>query len=261
MTVAIELAGVAKRFERAGGAGGTYQALGGIDLAIEEGEFFCLLGPTGCGKSTVLHLVAGFEHASAGSVRVFGEAVEKPDADRGVVFQTELALFPWLTVAENVSFGLRMRGVPAAEQAAILERNLDLVGLPRHRDKFPRELSGGMKQRVQIARALANDPRILLMDEPFGALDAQTRRRMQEEVVRIWSETRKTVIFITHDIGEAIWLADRIGVMTRGPGARIKQVVPVDLPRPRHTMTPAFVELYNALSATIQEEAEAMLNE
>jgi NitT/TauT family transport system ATP-binding protein len=260
VAAAIELSGVAKRFERAGGGEG-YQALGGIDLTVEEGEFFCLLGPTGCGKSTVLHLVAGFERASAGSVRVFGAPVEKPGADRGVVFQTELALFPWLTVAENVAFGLRMRGMPAGEQAALLDRNLDLVGLPKHRDKFPREISGGMKQRVQIARALANDPRILLMDEPFGALDAQTRRRMQEEVVRIWSQTRKTVIFVTHDIAEAIWLADRVGVMTRGPAARIREIVPVDLPRPRHTMTPQYVELYNALSATIQAEAEAMLNE
>ncbi len=260
MTVAIELDAVRKRFARAGDAGGDYVALDGFALDVEEGEFFCLLGPTGCGKSTVLHLVAGFERPSAGHVRVFGTDVEKPDADRGVVFQTELALFPWLTVEENVSFGLRMRGVAPAERAAILDRNLELVGLPRHRAKFPRELSGGMKQRVQIARALANDPRILLMDEPFGALDAQTRRRMQEEVVRIWSATGKTVIFITHDIGEAIWLADRIGVMTRGPAARLKEIVAVDLPRPRHAMTQAYVELYNALSATIQAEAEAMLN-
>jgi NitT/TauT family transport system ATP-binding protein len=178
-----------------------------------------------------------------------------------VVFQTELALFPWLTVEENVAFGLRMRGASAAERSAALDRNLDLVGLSKHRRKFPRELSGGMKQRVQIARALANDPDILLMDEPFGALDAQTRRRMQEEVVRIWSQARKTVVFITHDIGEAIWLADRIGVMTRGPAARVKEIVEVALPRPRRTMTPEFVEIYNALSASIQVEAEAMLNE
>ena len=260
MTVAIALDAVRKRFARAGDAGGDTVALDGLTFDVEEGEFFCLLGPTGCGKSTVLHLIAGFERPSAGQVRVFGTSVDKPDADRGVVFQTELALFPWLTVEQNVSFGLRMRGVAPAERMAILDRNLELVGLLPHRAKFPRELSGGMKQRVQIARALANDPRILLMDEPFGALDAQTRRRMQEEVVRIWSATGKTVIFITHDIGEAIWLGDRIGVMTRGPAARLKEIVTVDLPRPRHAMTQAYVDLYNALSATIQAEAEAMLN-
>ena len=261
MTVAIALDAVRKRFARAGDAGGDYVALDGLTFEVEEGEFFCLLGPTGCGKSTVLHLVAGFERPSAGSVRVSGAPVEKPDADRGVVFQTELALFPWLTVEQNVSFGLRMRGIGPAERMAILDRNLELVGLLPHRAKFPRELSGGMKQRVQIARALANDPRILLMDEPFGALDAQTRRRMQEEVARIWSATGKTVIFITHDIGEAIWLADRVGVMTRGPAARLKEIVKVDLPRPRRAMTEAYVELYNRLSATIQAEAEAMLND
>ncbi len=260
MPVAITLDAVDKRFTRAGDAGGSFVALDGFTLAVEEGEFFCLLGPTGCGKSTVLHLVAGFEQPSAGSVRVFGASVVRPDADRGVVFQTEQALFPWLTVEENVAFGLTMRGVPQAERSAILDRNLELVGLARHRGKFPRELSGGMKQRVQIARALANDPRILLMDEPFGALDAQTRRRMQDEVARIWSATGKTVIFITHDIGEAIWLADRIGVMTRGPAARLKEIVPVDLPRPRQAMNQAYVELYNRLSETIQAEAEAMLN-
>ena len=261
LKVAIELAGVGKRFARAGDADGDYAVLEGFTLEVREGEFFCLVGPTGCGKSTVLHLIAGFERPSAGRVRVFGDAVEAPDADRGVVFQTDQALFPWLTVEENVAFGLTMRGVAPAERASILERNIELVGLPRHRAKFPRELSGGMKQRVQIARALANDPRILLMDEPFGALDAQTRRRMQEEVARIWSATGKTVIFITHDIGEAIWLADRVGVMTRGPQARLKEIVEVDLPRPRHAMNQAYVELYNRLSDTIQAEAEAMLND
>jgi len=257
----IELRSVTKSFDGDGRAGGAYTALDGLDLAVREGEFFCLLGPTGCGKSTVLHLIAGFDQPTAGSIAVRGRPVTGPGADRGVVFQTELALFPWLTVEENVAFGLKMRGAPAAERAAVLDRNLDLVGLSKHRRKFPRELSGGMKQRVQIARALANDPDILLMDEPFGALDAQTRRRMQEEVVRIWTEARKTVVFITHDIGEAIWLADRIGVMTRGPAARVKEVVEVALPRPRKTMTPEFVEIYNALSASIQAEAEAMLNE
>lgn len=255
----IELRNVRKAFQ--GGATGEYVALDGLDLSVREGEFFCLLGPTGCGKSTVLHLVAGFETPTSGTVDVKGHLVSGPGADRGVVFQTEIALFPWLTVEENVAFGPRMRSMSSTARKDAVERNLELVGLARHRSKFPRELSGGMKQRVQIARALANDPDFLLMDEPFGALDAQTRRRMQEEVVRIWSEARKTVIFITHDIGEAIWLADRIGVMTRGPAARVKEIVEVGLPRPRHTMTAEFVELYNALTATIHAEAEAMLND
>jgi NitT/TauT family transport system ATP-binding protein len=256
---AIRLTQVGKRFQGRGRSDG-FHALDGVDLAVAEGEFFCLLGPTGCGKSTVLHLVAGFEKPSEGRIEVFGDEVDAPAADRGVVFQTELALFPWLTVAENVAFGLDMRGVARAERARVLDRNLELVGLAAHRAKFPRELSGGMKQRVQIARALANDPRILLMDEPFGALDAQTRRHLQGELVRIWGETRKTVVFVTHDIGEAIWLADRVGVMTRGPAARVREIVTVDLPRPRHTMTDGFVRLFNDLSRIIEAEAQAMLD-
>lgn len=258
---AIEMIGVGKRFTRTGNGSGDYEAICNFNLSIEEGEFFCLLGPTGCGKSTVLHLIAGFEMPTAGEVRVFGEDVRQPGADRAVVFQTELAIFPWLTVEENVSFGMRMRGVPSEEQTRSLETNLQLVGLTPHRHKFPRELSGGMKQRVQIARVLANNPRILLMDEPFAALDAQTRRRMQEEAARIWAATGKTVVFVTHDIGEALWLADRIGVMTCGPRACVKDIVEVTLPRPRATMTPEFVRLFNDLGQIIQAEAEAMLHE
>ena len=255
---AIEMRGVAKRFEPRHAHGQPYEALAGLDLEIADAEFFCVLGPTGCGKSTVMHLVAGFEHASEGQVRVAGHRVTGPGADRGMVFQSERALFPWLTVDQNVAFGLEVAHRDAREVKAIVERNLELVGLAKHRTKFPRELSGGMKQRVQIARALATDPAILLMDEPFAALDAQTRRRMQEELGRIWSVSRKTVLFITHDIGEAIWLGDRIAVMTHGPSARIKEIVEVDLPRPRQNMTPEFVSLYNRLDASIRDESEAM---
>jgi len=260
MTATIELLQVGKRFDARHAGGAAYEALSGFDLAIAEGEFFCLLGPTGCGKSTVMHLVAGFEQPSAGRVLVRGTPVRGPGADRGMVFQSDLALFPWLTVEQNVAFGLEVAHRTAAEVRTLVERNLDLVGLSAHRGKFPRELSGGMKQRVQIARSLATDPSILLMDEPFGALDAQTRRRMQEELARIWSMSRKTVLFITHDIGEAIWLADRIGVMTHGPGSRMKEVVVNRLPRPRVHMTPEFVGLYNALEDSIRAESDAMLD-
>jgi NitT/TauT family transport system ATP-binding protein len=256
---AIRLEGAAKRFDARHAAGADYEAIAGFDLDIAEGEFFCLLGPTGCGKSTVMHLVAGFEQATGGRVLVRGKPVAGPGADRGMVFQSDLALFPWLTVEQNVAFGLELAGLGTAERREIVERNLDLVGLASHRGKFPRELSGGMKQRVQIARALATDPAILLMDEPFAALDAQTRRRMQEELTRIWSLSRKTVLFITHDIGEAIWLADRIGIMTHGPASRMKEIATVDLDRPRMHMTPEFVRLYNALEDSIRAESEAML--
>jgi NitT/TauT family transport system ATP-binding protein len=257
---AIRLERVGKRFDARHAAGADYEALAGFDLAIAEGEFFCLLGPTGCGKSTVMHLVAGFELPTTGRVTVGGKPVAGPGADRGMVFQSDLALFPWLTVEQNVAFGLEVAHRSPADARVVIERNLELVGLASHRHKFPRELSGGMKQRVQIARALATDPAILLMDEPFGALDAQTRRRMQDELARIWALSRKTVLFITHDIGEAIWLADRIGVMTHGPGARLKEVIEVDLPRPRMHMTPEFVEFYNRLDDSIRAESEAMLH-
>jgi NitT/TauT family transport system ATP-binding protein len=260
MAAAIRLEEVAKRFEARHAEGADYDALRGFDLAIGEGEFFCLLGPTGCGKSTVMHLVAGFEFPTAGRVTVGGKPVAGPGVDRGMVFQSDLALFPWLTVEQNVAFGLEVAHRAPADARAVVERNLELVGLAAHRGKFPRELSGGMKQRVQIARSLATDPAILLMDEPFAALDAQTRRRMQEELGRIWALSRKTVLFITHDIGEAIWLADRVGIMTHGPGARLKEVVAIDLPRPRVHMTPEFVSLYNALEDSIRAESDAMLH-
>lgn len=260
MGITIEMRGVAKRFDARHAGGFAYDAIAGLDLEIREGEFFCILGPTGCGKTTVMHLVAGFEQASAGRVLVAGHPIAGPGVDRGMVFQSDLALFPWLTVEQNVAFGLEIAQRDPRTINETVESNLELVGLRAHRTKFPRELSGGMKQRLQLARALATDPAILLMDEPFAALDAQTRRRMQEELGRIWALRRKTVLFITHDIGEAIWLGDRIAVMTHGPQARVKETVSVQLPRPRRSMTPDFVEIYNALEASIRAESEAMLN-
>jgi len=232
-----------------------YQALKDVRLDVHVGEFFCLLGPSGCGKTSLLNLVAGFVMPSAGQVHVNGQPVTRPNRDRGVVFQSDRALFDWLTVEENVTFGPRMRGVPESAWRPEVDTMLRLVGLWDHRTKLPRELSGGMKQRVQIARVLANGPDILLMDEPFAALDAYTRGHMQKEVTRIWTTSRRTVLFVTHDIAEAIWLADRIGIMTRGPCSHIGQVFEVNLPRPRERMTPGFIDLFNQLSEAIDDQA------
>jgi NitT/TauT family transport system ATP-binding protein len=251
---AISMRGVDMTFA-SGRAGSGYQALRGVQLEVRAGEFFCLLGPSGCGKTSLLNLVAGFVAPTSGEVRVQGQRVTHPDRDRGVVFQSDRALFDWLTVEQNVSFGPRMRGVPESSWREEVDAMLRLVGLWDHRTKLPRELSGGMKQRVQIARVLANGPDILLMDEPFAALDAYTRGQMQKEVTRIWSAARRTVLFVTHDIAEAIWLADRIGIMTRGPGSRIGQVFDVDLPRPRERMTTGFIALFNQLSEAIDDQA------
>lgn len=238
-----------------GRRGGSYLALSDVQLEVRPGEFFCLLGPSGCGKTSLLNLVAGFVMPTAGEVDINGARVVRPDKDRGVVFQSDRALFDWLTVEENVSFGPRMRGVPEAKWRPGVESMLELVGLAAHRGKLPRELSGGMKQRVQIARVLANDPDILLMDEPFAALDAYTRGHMQKEVTRIWDASRRTVLFVTHDIAEAIWLADRIGIMTCGPGSCIREIFEINLPRPRERMTEGFIDLFNRLSEAIDAEA------
>ena len=254
MHPAIRMRGVGMTFS-GDRSGSSYVALNGVQLEVRKGEFFCLLGPSGCGKTSLLNLVAGFVHPTAGQVEIGGHAITRPDKDRGVVFQSDRALFDWLTVDENVSFGPRMRSIPEAEWRSKVDEMLKLVGLWDHRAKLPRELSGGMKQRVQIARVLANDPDILLMDEPFAALDAYTRGHMQKEVTRIWDALRRTVLFVTHDIAEAIWLADRIGIMTRGPGSRIREVFEVDLPRPRERMTDGFIDLFNRLSEAIDAEA------
>ena len=206
----------------------------GIDFSIEEGEFVCILGPSGCGKSTLLNLLAGFLAPSDGSIEVSGERVGESGAslrDIKVVMQ-DPNLFPWRTVQDNVEFGLQMRGVPKAERETLVGDLLRLVGLVGVGEKFPTQLSGGMQQRVAIARALAPDPKILLMDEPFGALDAQMRRRMQAEIIRIWSLTKKTIVFVTHDIVESVLLADRIVILSASPG-RVKEIVPVPIERPR----------------------------
>ncbi|MGD9946737.1 MAG: ABC transporter ATP-binding protein [Burkholderiaceae bacterium] len=225
-----------------------------FQLQVGEGEFVCLLGPSGCGKTTLLNLLAGFLQPTSGEALLDGTPIRSASRDRGVIFQSDDALFGWLTASENVGFGLKMQGMSKSEWQSKADYYLALVGLHGHENKFPEELSGGMKQRVQIARALANEPKILLMDEPFAALDAQTRAMMQAELVRIWSETGKTIVFITHDIGEAVVLADRIGVMTAGPASRLKAMIEVTVPRPRLQTSIEYFEYTQRCHALIQEE-------
>ena len=225
-----------------------------FSVSLVEGEFFCLLGPSGCGKTTVLNLMAGFLEPAAGMLTLAGEPIRGPGVDRTVVFQGDDALFNWLRTIDNVAFGLRMRGISKDRRHTIAREYLHLVHLDGQEHKYPGELSGGMKQRVQIARVLASDPKMLLMDEPFGALDAQTRGRMQSELVEIWHKTGKTIVFITHDITEAVLLADRIGVMTKGPEARLRAIIPVDLPRPRRRSSAGFGETWEHINALIENE-------
>ena len=230
-------------------------ALDGIDLEIGDDEFLTVLGPSGCGKTTLLNIVAGFDHASDGTVQLDGEAVLKPGPDRGVVFQ-EYALFPWLTVAQNIEFGLRERGVAKAERQARVREQILSVGLSGFERRYPQELSGGMRQRVALARVLVNDPKILLMDEPFAALDAQTRTIMQQELLRVWSAARRTAIFITHNIEEALVLGDRVVVMTARPG-RIKEIVTVNLIRPRDVTSVEFHETRRRITLLLESEVQA----
>jgi NitT/TauT family transport system ATP-binding protein len=236
--------------------GTTERVLSEISLTIAEGEVFVLVGPSGSGKSTILRLMAGFITPTSG--RIIGpqsRPITGPGRDRGMVFQSvDAPLFDWLTVSENVEFGLRMAAMPTRERRARAQAFVALVGLQGHERKFPRELSGGMKQRVQIARALAVDPAVILMDEPFAALDAQTRRIMQREIVRIWSQTGKTIMYVTHDIREAVLLGQRVAVLTAGPGARIKTVYDVPLPYPRDETAAGFMELYRRIDRDIEEE-------
>jgi NitT/TauT family transport system ATP-binding protein/sulfonate transport system ATP-binding protein len=227
------------------------RALEPIDLAVADNDFISILGPSGCGKSTLLRIVAGLEAPSTGRVLVDGRAVASPGPDRGMVFQS-YTLFPWLTVRENICFGLREKGVPQAEQDRIAARFLDRVGLRGFEDHYPKMLSGGMQQRTALARALANDPKILLLDEPFGALDHQTRALMQELLLGIWEADRTTVLFVTHDIDEAIFMANRVAVMTARPG-RVKSDVRIDLPHPRHYTVKTTPE-FSAYKARLTEE-------
>ena len=234
------------------------QALLPVDFEVQENDFVTILGPSGCGKSTMLRIVAGLDYPSAGRVLLGGRPVEGPGADRGMVFQS-YTLFPWLTIEQNIRFGLRERGMPEAQQKERAAYFIAKVGLRGFEQHFPKQLSGGMQQRTAIARALANDPKILLMDEPFGALDNQTRVLMQELLLGIWEAERKTVMFVTHDIDEAIFMANRVAVFSARPG-RIKSEIAVNLPHPRHytiKTSPEFMDLKARLTEEIRAESMA----
>jgi NitT/TauT family transport system ATP-binding protein len=230
-----------------------------VDLAIAAGEFFCIIGPSGCGKTTLLNIVAGFVSPTSGKALVNGKPVSGPGADRGCVFQ-EYSLFPWLTVDENVEFGLKNRGVPKAERERLVAEHLKMVGLSDASRKYPFELSGGMQQRVGIARALINNPSVLLMDEPFAALDAITRNMMQRELLSIWQETGTTVFYITHNIEEAVFLGTRVAVMASRP-SRIARVVDIAIPHPRQRTSARFNEIYRELETELYTHIEAQRSE
>ena len=251
--VKVQIKGVEKVYE---GRNGKTVALNGVDLDIYDNEFICVVGPSGCGKSTLLNIIAGLHEPSAGEVLVDGVKVEGTGVDRGVVFQ-QYALFPWLTVKKNVEFGLKLRkDLTPQQRDEIAMKYIKMVGLEKFVDSYPKELSGGMKQRVAIARAYAVNPSILLMDEPFGALDAQTRTQLQTELLRTWEEEQKTCFFITHDVEEAIILAQRVVIMCARPG-RVKEIVDIDIPYPRNQetkMLPRFTELKNYIWGMVYKE-------
>src|SRR5689334_14935331 len=241
MTAKLQLRNITMTFQTR--RGNSVLAVDNLSLDVADREFISIVGPSGCGKSTLLRVVAGLVRPNQGDVLLDGRHITGPGADRGMVFQS-YTLFPWLTVQGNVEFGPRFQGMPAAERTQRAREHIEMVGLKGFENHYPKELSGGMMQRVAIARALANDPEVLLMDEPFGALDAQTRFIMQELLVNLWQRTPKTILFVTHDVDEALFLADRVYIMTARPG-RLKQVVDVQLARPRTAdiiTEPQFIE-------------------
>ncbi len=228
------------------------QALENINFNVEDGEFVCLLGPSGCGKTTLLRIVAGLETHTSGEITLNGAPITGPDPKRGMVFQ-QYSLFPWRTVIDNITFGLEMQGVGKGEARKQVEKYLDLVGLEQFKNSYPHELSGGMQQRAAIARALANEPEVLLMDEPFGALDAQTRNILQDELLKIWEQKHVTFLFVTHSVDEAVFLSDRIVVMTSRPG-RVKEIINVELPRPRSRTSPEANLLRDKVLKLLEQE-------
>ncbi|QAX87057.1 sulfonate ABC transporter ATP-binding protein [Pseudomonas sp. DTU12.3] len=237
--------------------GGTFTALEEVSFEVPDQQFAVLVGPSGCGKSSLLYLTAGLAEPTSGEIYVGGQQVQGPGADRGMVFQS-YTLFPWLTVRQNVEFGLKRRGMPAARRKEIVDYYVNEVGLAGFANNYAKQLSGGMMQRVAIARALANDPQILLMDEPFGALDSQTRLQMQQLLLRVWGNSKKTVLFVTHDIDEAILLGDRVYVMGAKPG-RIKQILDVPIERPRSldmVMERSFIDMKRQIFGLLHDDLE-----
>ena len=250
--IKVSIQGIEKKYNT---RKGEVVALNGVNFDIKENEFICVIGPSGCGKSTLLNIIAGLLEPTAGQILVDGKPIQGTGTDRGVVFQ-QYALFPWLTVKKNVEFGLKLKGLSKDECDSIAMKYLKMVELEKFADSYPKELSGGMKQRVAIARAYAMNPEVLLMDEPFGALDAQTRTQLQTELLKAWQEENKTCFFVTHDIEEAIVLATRVVIMSARPG-RIKEVVDIDIPYPRDQetkMSERFIELKNHIWGQVYQE-------
>jgi NitT/TauT family transport system ATP-binding protein len=258
VTAKIEIKGLTRSFPMKGGgaAGGRFFALKDFNLSVGQGEFVTIVGPSGCGKSTLLDLLVGLTQPDEGEILIDGKKIAGPALDRGIVLQG-YALFPWRTVRKNVEFGLEIKGVPKEERAAISTKYIKLVDLVGFENHYPYELSGGMQQRVAIARSLAFDPEVLFMDEPFAAVDAQTREVMQDEILDIWERTGKTILFVTHSIEEAVGLADRVAVMTKSPGT-VRTVVDIHLPRPRRVEyvrnTPEFGELTRKVWGLLQDQ-------
>lgn len=246
----IEIERVSKIFATTGGQ--PTWAFQDVSLDVAAGEMVCVVGPSGCGKTTLLNLIAGFIEPTDGEIRLDGEPIHQPGPDRGVVFQ-EYALFAWLTARSNIEFGMRMRGVPKAERRRRADAYLKLIGLERAAERYPHELSGGMRQRIAVARALVNEPRVLLMDEPFAAVDAMTRAALQSELLRIWQQLKLAVFFITHNVEEAIFLSQRIVLMSPHPG-RVQEIIGVDLPYPRDRGSPEFGALYARITAALHSQ-------
>ncbi len=247
--MSIEIKNINKSFD---GRGKNLSVLENINLNINDGELVCLLGPSGCGKTTLLRLIAGLDHPTSGEIVANGEVVEKPSGDRAVIFQ-QYSLFPWLTVLQNVTFGLEMSGGSKEENVKAAERYLESVGLLDFKDSYPHELSGGMKQRVAIIRSLLNHSPILLMDEPFSALDMQNRHKLQEQLIGVWKRFENTIVFVTHDVDEAVYLADKIVLLDKNPG-KIAEVIPVDLERPRKRDSMEFLKIQESIVDNLDME-------
>lgn len=247
----VSVKNVSRIFTKKEDGAGT-EALRNVSFDVKDGEFICILGPSGCGKTTLLRIIAGLEVLTSGEITLNEEPITGPDPKRGMVFQ-QYSLFPWRTILDNITFGLEMQGIKKAEARKQVEKYINLVGLEQFKNSYPYELSGGMQQRAAIARALANEPEVLLMDEPFGALDAQTRNTLQDELLKIWEKRHVTVLFVTHSVDEAVFLSDRIVIMTSRPG-KVREIVNVELPRPRQRTGAEANRLRDYVLKVLEEE-------